>query len=111
MWRESKNAVGKKTREVEIMSKLTAGKKRFIKRKLSEEKPTVWVGKGGASAELLKEIEKQLTKNKFVKAKILKSALSEQEAKQVASAIAEQTRATLVEVRGHTFILYKPRNK
>jgi RNA-binding protein YhbY len=72
------------------MSKLAAGKKRFIKRKLSEEKPTVWVGKSGASAELLKEIEKQLAKNKTVKAKIL-SALSEQEAKQVASEIAEKT--------------------
>ena len=57
------------------------------------------------------EIEKQLTKNKMVKAKILKSALSEHETKEVATTIAEQTSATLVEVRGHTFILYKPRNK
>jgi len=93
------------------MSKLTAGKKRFVKRKFSEEKPTVWIGKAGASAEILKEIEKQLTKNKTVKAKILKSALSEKETKHVATKIAEHTGATLVEVRGHTFILYKPRSR
>ena len=81
------------------MSGLTAGKKRFIKRKLCDENPTVSIGKSGASAELLKEIEKQLTKNKMVKAKILKSALSEHETKEVATTIAQQTSATLVEVR------------
>jgi RNA-binding protein len=91
------------------MNGLTAGKKRFVKHKFSEEKPTVWVGKNGASPELIKEIEKQLAKNKTVKAKMLKSALSENEAKQVAQEIAKQTGATLVDLRGHTFILYKPR--
>jgi len=93
------------------MSAPTAPKKRLIRRKLSEEKPTLWVGKRGPSAELLKEIEKQLTKKETVKARILKSALSEHEAKQVASRIAEQTGASLVEARGHTFTLYRPRDK
>jgi len=93
------------------MSTPTAAKKRVIRRKLSEEKPTVWVGKGGASAELLKEIGKQLAKKETVKARILKSVLSENEAKQVASRIAVQTGASLVEARGHTFTLYRPRDK
>ena len=90
------------------MSKPTAAKKRLIKRKLSEEKSTVWVGKGGASTELLKEIDRQLSKKETVKARILKSARSEHEAKQVASKIADQTGASLVEARGHTFTLYRP---
>ena len=111
MRRTDKNTVTKEKRKVERMSGLTTGKKRFIKRKLCDENPTVWIGKSGASAELLKEIEKQLTKNKMVKAKILKSALSEHETKEVATTIAQQTSATLVEARSHTFILYKPRNK
>ena len=93
------------------MSELTPGKKRFVKRKFGEEKPTVWIGKAGASPEIMKEIVKQLAKNKYVKCKILKTALTEQETKQITSAIAEQTRAVLVEVRGHTFILYKARDK
>jgi len=93
------------------MSELTPGKKRFVKRKLTDEKPTVWIGKSGPSTELLKEIEKQLAKNKMVKAKILKTALSDNEAKEFATRIAEQTGSSLVEVRGHTFILYKPRSK
>ena len=39
------------------------------------------------------------------------NALEKDEAKEIASRIAEQTEACLVEVRGHTFILYKRRKK
>jgi RNA-binding protein len=93
------------------MSELTARMKRRIKRRLGEERPTIWIGKNGASQESLKEIEKQLEKKQMVKIKILKSALEEDEAKEIASRIAEQTEASLVEVRGHTFMLYKRRKK
>lgn len=93
------------------MSELPARMKRRIKRRLGEERPTLWIGKNGASEESLKEIEKQLEKKKMVKIKILKSALEEDEAKEIASRIAEQTEASLVEVRGHTFMLYKRRKK
>ena len=93
------------------MSKLTFGMRRRIKRKLSGEKPTIWVGKSGASKELLKEIEKQLEKNEMVKVKVLKSALEGNKAKEIASKVAEETGASLVEVRGHTFMLYKRHRK
>lgn len=89
------------------MSKLTARMKRRIKRRLSEEKPTIQIGKNGVSQKLVKEIEKQLEKKKMVKIKILQSALDEKGAREIASKIAEQTEASLVEVRGHTFMLYK----
>jgi len=45
----------------------------------------------------------------MVKIKILQSALDGKEAKEIASRIAEQTEACLVEVRGHMFMLYKRR--
>jgi RNA-binding protein YhbY len=41
----------------------------------------------------------------------LATALGGEEAKQVASQIAGQTGSVLVEVRGHTFMLYKRRQK
>jgi RNA-binding protein len=85
--------------------------KRRIKRELSMEKPTIWIGKGGASQEIVKEIVKQLSKNEMVKIKILKSALENTIAKQLASKIAAMAEASLVEVRGHTFILYKRKTK
>lgn len=93
------------------MSDLTAGKKRFVKRALSDQRPTIWIGKGGASQEVLKEIGKQLDKNKMAKVKMLKSAITDLETKQLALRIAEQTESSLVEVRGHTFMLYKRRKK
>jgi putative YhbY family RNA-binding protein len=105
------DTLGNETGQAENMSKPTAAKKRAIKRSLGNGQPTVWVGKAGASAELFREIDRQLTKKETVKAKILKSALSEHEAEQIALRIAEQTASSLVEVRGHTFILYRLRTK
>jgi RNA-binding protein len=93
------------------MSNLTVGMKRRIKLELSEEKPTIRIGKNQVSKEILKEVEKQLELKEVVKIKILKSALQGNKAKEIASRIAEETEATLVEVRGHTLILYKRRGK
>ncbi|MEM4713369.1 MAG: YhbY family RNA-binding protein [Candidatus Bathyarchaeia archaeon] len=93
------------------MSKLTSRMTRRIKSEFGGEKPTIWIGKKQVSDELIKEIEKQLEKRKIIKIKILKSALQEAKASEIAMAISRQTDADLVEVRGHTFILYKRRRK
>ena len=90
---------------------ITPKMKRRIKRELSAEKPTIWVGKEGATPQMVNEISRQLEKREIVKVRILKSALKDEEAKSVASKIAEQTSSTLIEVRGHTFLLYKRRKK
>jgi RNA-binding protein len=93
------------------MSKMKVGMKRRVKRRLSEENPTIWIGKSGVSEELLKEIRKQLDKKEMVKIKILRSALEREETRQIALRISEQTEASLVEIRGHTFMLYRRRKK
>lgn len=90
---------------------LTSKMKRRIKRKLSAEKPAIWVGKEGATPRIVNEVSRQLDKREIVKARILKSALKNEEAKNIASKIAQQTSSTLIDVRGHTFILYKRRKK
>ena len=41
----------------------------------------------------------------------MKSVLAHDEARQIASRIAKQTEASLVEVRGHTFMLHKSDKK
>lgn len=93
------------------MSKITAGKKRFVKRSLGEANASVRIGKDGATPEVCKEIARHLDINKMVKVKILATGLKGDEAKAIAMQCAEQTGSTLVEVRGHTFMLYKPRQK
>jgi RNA-binding protein len=93
------------------MNEISAKTKRRVKQRLSGEKPTIWVGKGGVSQELLKEVNKQLDKNEMVKIKVLKAAHENGKTREIASEIAGETRSSLVEVRGNTFMLYKRRKK
>jgi len=93
------------------MKELTTRMKRRIKHQVDKEKPTIRIGKGQVSQQILKEIGKQLEKKEIVKIKILKSALQGDKTKRIAQQIAEQTEASLVEVRGHTFMLYKSSKK
>ncbi|HUT17367.1 MAG TPA: YhbY family RNA-binding protein [Acidobacteriota bacterium] len=94
------------------MSKITTRMKRHVRHKLKDENPTIWIGKDGLTPQLSDEIEKQLDKNKMLKVKILKSALQQDNtAKAIASKAAEQAGASLVEVRGHVFILYRRHKK
>jgi RNA-binding protein len=90
---------------------MTPKMKRRIKHELSAEKPTIWIGKHGVSQEILAEIDGQLERSEIVKIKILKTAVEGIDARVVADKTAQQTKSSLVEVRGHTFILYRKRNK
>jgi RNA-binding protein len=85
--------------------------KRHVRHELKEEKPTIWIGKDGLTPQLSNEIENQLEKKKMLKIKILKSALQQDTAQTIASKAAEQSGASLVEVRGHVFILYRRHKK
>ncbi|MEM1589080.1 MAG: YhbY family RNA-binding protein [Candidatus Bathyarchaeia archaeon] len=93
------------------MSKLTSGMRRRLKREFGSEKPTVWVGKGQISEDLIREIEKQLDKRETIKVKILKTALKGMKATEIAAEVSKRIGAELIEVRGHTFILHKRRRK
>lgn len=90
---------------------ITPKMKRRIKRKLGDEKPTVWVGKEGATTQIINEVSKQFDTREMIKAKILKTALKDEETKNIATQIAQQTDSLLIEVRGHTFLLYKRKKK
>ena len=92
---------------------ITPKMKQRIKRALRTESPTLHIGKEGATAQIVNEAVKQLDSREMIKAKILKTALHDDETKNIAAKIAEETDSELVEVRGHTFLLYKqkPRNR
>ena len=88
--------------------------KRFKRRLASAmtlEKPTVWVGKAGASEGLLEEVSRQLDARRAVKVKVQRSALAEREVAEVAAEVAERTGAELIEVRGRTFVLYRRKKR
>ena len=84
--------------------------KRHVRHVLKDESPTIWVGKEGLTSQLAAEMEKQLQRNKMVKVRILPAALQgDVTAQVIATNAAEQTKASLVEVRGHVFILFRKR--
>ena len=89
----------------------TSKTKRFVKHKLQDASPTVWIGKEGLTAQSIEEIEKQLKKSRMLKIKILKSALQEETKKNIANKAAQQTGALLVDLRGNIFILYRRTQK
>ncbi len=92
------------------MSKITTRMKRHVRHVLKDENPTIWVGKDGLTPQSIAEIEKQLQKNKMVKIRILPAALKElTTAEEIAKKAAKETDASLVEVRGHVFILFRKR--
>ena len=107
LWQNNAHAVEKPWEKEMITSKM---KRRMI-RKSSSESPTVWVGKEGSSAQIVNEINRQLEQHEVIKGKILQTALKDQGAKEVATRIAQETESTLVEVRGHTFVLYRRKKK
>jgi len=90
---------------------ITPRTKRRIKNLLSGERSAVWVGKSGISQQVLAEIDGHLERAEMVKVKILKAALGQQSAMVIAQEIARQTESALVEVRGHTFILFRKERK
>ena len=85
--------------------------KLHVRHKLKDENPTAWIGKDGLTPGLSNQIDKQLEKNRMVKVKILRTALQNVTARVIATKTAEQTCSSLVEVRGHVFILYRRRKQ
>gem|GEM_PF-1085400 len=71
----------------------------------------VIIGKRGVVEEVLREIEFRLKVKGFVKVRVLKSALyvTGMDRRGIASYVAGRLGAKLVDVRGMTFVLYKPK--
>jgi len=104
MRRKNENSVKRKESK---MSKRSTGKMRHNEK--GTEKPVVIIGKNGPTDRLVKEIHKNLDHSKVVKVKILKSALINVSTEEIARKVSDATNARIVEIRGHTFVLYKPK--
>lgn len=81
--------------------------RRRVKHVLSSEKATIQIGKDGTSEQVISEIDRQLESRGMVKVKMLKTALYEADAKKAASETAKRVDSEVIDVRGHTFTLYR----
>ncbi|MDN7245823.1 ribosome assembly RNA-binding protein YhbY [Planococcus shenhongbingii] len=85
---------------------LTGKQKRFLRSEAHHLDPIFQVGKGGVSGTMLRQIEEALEARELVKISILQN--NEDDKHDVAKQLAEGTYAELVQLIGHTVVLYKP---
>ena len=69
------------------------------------------LGKKGISEEFITHVSKLLKKYKVIKIKVLKSAISKSNIKDLAKQISIETNSHLIDVRGRTLILSKLKTK
>ena len=85
--------------------------KKKLKDRLSnilESKAKVNIGKNGISSSIINEITNNLAKDEIVKIKFLKNYLTENIQDDI-DYLVNQTKSKLVDKRGRTIIIYKPK--
>ncbi|MCW4052381.1 MAG: YhbY family RNA-binding protein [Candidatus Bathyarchaeota archaeon] len=74
-------------------------------------KPLVRIGKQGVSRRIIEAIDSHLERKETVKVRVLKTGLEERDVKDISSEIIKKTRSHLVEIRGHTFVLFRKKRE
>ena len=84
---------------------LTGKEKRFLRSLANTMEPIVQVGKGSVNESVLFSLNEALEARELVKVRVLKNCL--EEVSDVAQALAEQSKAELVQVIGRNVLLYR----
>lgn len=84
---------------------LTGKEKRFLRSLANTMEPIVQVGKGSVNESVLFSLNEALEARELVKVRVLKNCL--EEVGDVAQALAEQSKAELVQVIGRNVLLYR----
>lgn len=84
---------------------LTGKQKRFLRAEAHHLTPIFQVGKGGVNDNMIQQIKDALEARELIKISILQNC--EEDKNDVASELATQSRAELVQLIGHTVVLYK----
>lgn len=84
---------------------LTGKQKRFLRAEAHHLSPIFQVGKGGVNENMIKQISEALEVRELIKVSILQNC--EQDKDEVAEALSKGAKAELVQLIGHTVVLYK----
>jgi RNA-binding protein len=84
---------------------LTGKQKRFLRSKAHHLNPIFQVGKGGVNENMIKQVSEALEARELMKISILQNC--DEDKNTVAEQLVEGTKADLVQLIGHTIVLYK----
>jgi RNA-binding protein len=84
---------------------LTGKQKRHLRSLAHHLKPIFQVGKAGVNENLIHQINEALEKRELIKVSILQNCFEDKD--EVAHALAEGSESELVQLIGHTIVLYK----
>lgn len=84
---------------------LTGKQKRFLRAKAHHLDPIFQVGKGGVNENMIKQVADALEARELMKISILQNC--DEDKNNVAAQLAEGSGAELVQLIGHTIVLYK----
>ncbi|OMP67613.1 ribosome assembly RNA-binding protein YhbY [Domibacillus epiphyticus] len=84
---------------------LTGKQKRFLRAEAHHLTPIFQVGKGGVNENMTTQISEALEVRELIKVSILQN--NEDDKHEVAEALARGSKAELVQLIGHTVVLYK----
>jgi RNA-binding protein len=84
---------------------LTGKQKRFLRSKAHHLDPIFQVGKGGVNENMIKQIDDVLEKRELIKVSVLQNC--EDDRNDVAEQLRQGVKAELVQLIGHTIVLYK----
>lgn len=84
---------------------LTGKQKRFLRSKAHHLNPIFQVGKGGVNENMGKQVAEALEARELIKISILQNC--DEDKDEVAAELVRATKAELVQVIGHTIVLYK----
>lgn len=84
---------------------LTGKQKRFLRSKAHHLQPIFQVGKGGVNENMIKQISDALEARELIKVSVLQNC--DEDKKDVAEQLSSGANAELVQIIGHTIVLYK----
>lgn len=88
---------------------ITSKQRAYLRAMANTMETILIVGKGGISAEVIKQADDALTAREILKGKVLETA--EENVREIATFLADKTHADIVQIIGTKFVLYRKNNK
>lgn len=82
-----------------------------LRRRGTETKATLQIGKAGLTESTVAELKAQLEKRELVKVRVLSTGAKGDERKVIFDKLASSSGSDLIEVRGGTALFFKPKRK